>query len=86
MKLDSRTLALIAVGASVSANCRPCLERNIEAATRCGADQNQIGEAIDIGRRVRRGAASKLDEFASKFNYARGISPDRAIVPCECSE
>jgi alkylhydroperoxidase/carboxymuconolactone decarboxylase family protein YurZ len=29
MKLDERTLYLIAVGAAITANCRPCLEHNI---------------------------------------------------------
>ena len=29
MKLDERILRLIAVGASVSANCQPCLEVNV---------------------------------------------------------
>jgi len=38
MKLDNHTLALIAVGASVSANCQPCLERNLRTALKCGAD------------------------------------------------
>ncbi len=36
MKLDEGTLWLIAVGASVSANCLPCLEHNVKQALACG--------------------------------------------------
>ena len=63
MNLDNRILALIAVGASVSANCQPCLERNVRTARGCGADAQQIAEAIEIGRKVRQGAAAKMDRF-----------------------
>lgn len=63
MKLDNQTLALIAVGASVSANCQPCLEHNVRTAIKCGADAAQITEAIEIGKRVQQGAANKMDKF-----------------------
>lgn len=84
MELDPRTLALIAVGASVSANCQPCLERNASTAQRCGADPRQIAEAIDIGRRVRRGAASKMDEFALKLDESAPIAIERMTGDCGC--
>lgn len=64
MALDNRLRALIAVGASIGANCQPCLARTVEMATEHGADGPQIAEAVQIGRRVRRGAATKMDEFA----------------------
>jgi AhpD family alkylhydroperoxidase len=41
MKLDNQILALIAVGASVTANCQPCLEHNTATAAKCGADPNK---------------------------------------------
>lgn len=85
MKLDNRTLALIAVGASVSANCQPCLERNVSTARKCGAEDREITEAIEIGKRVRQGAASKMDEFAICFTeagFSKGIEGDDG---CECA-
>jgi len=77
MNLDNRILALIAVGASVTANCQPCLEINVGTALKCGADDQQIAQAIEIGKRVRQGAASKMDKFSAGLNDAT-LSPARA--------
>jgi AhpD family alkylhydroperoxidase len=70
MKLDRQTLQLIAVGASVAANCQPCLEHNVGKALEHGADSQQIADAIDVGRRVRQGAGAKFDQFAASLNDA----------------
>ena len=66
MKLDERTMRLIAVGASITANCQPCLEINVAQALENGADQQEIAEAIEVGKMVRKGAASKMDRFAQE--------------------
>ena len=58
MMLDDRTLRLIAVGASITANCQPCLETNIKKALENGAGEGEVAEAIQVGKMVRRGAAS----------------------------
>ncbi len=63
MKLDEHTMRLIAIGASVAANCQPCLETNLECAKECGADADEISQAIWVGRMVRKGAALKMDEY-----------------------
>ena len=65
MKLDARTGSLIAVGASVTANCQPCLAINAARAARHGAAPEEIADAVEIGRKVRSGAASKFDAFAA---------------------
>ena len=84
MTLDDQTLALIAVGASIAANCQPCLEHNVSTALHCGANNQQIAEAIDVGRRVSHGAASKMDKFASSLDSAT-LSSTRALDgACEC--
>ncbi len=69
MKLENRILALIAVGASVTANCQPCLEHNVGTALGCGADSDEIAQAIKVGRMVRHGAASKMDKFAESLGH-----------------
>jgi hypothetical protein len=66
MILENRILALIAVGASVAANCQPRLEHNLATALKSGASSLEIGEAIEVGKRVRRGAADKMDKFAER--------------------
>jgi AhpD family alkylhydroperoxidase len=84
MTLDNQTLALIAVGASIAANCQPCLEHNVRTALQCGANSQQVVEAIDIGRRVRQGAASQMDKFALNMNGATGEAMRGSEGVCEC--
>ncbi len=84
MNLDNRILELIAVGASVAANCQPCLEYNVGKALEFGADSQQIAEAIEVGKRVRQGAASKMDKFALSLNSAVPSSIHAAEGQCGC--
>jgi len=84
MKLDERMLRLIAIGASITGNCQPCLQTNAAKALESGADQQEITEAIWVGKLVRRGAASKMDEFASSLSQSATATPDQSIEGCEC--
>lgn len=63
MELDDRIRELIAIGASISANCQPCLEYHAGKALENGATEKEISEAIEIGKIVRSGAALKMDRF-----------------------
>jgi AhpD family alkylhydroperoxidase len=78
MKLDARVASLIAVGASVTANCQPCLEINTARAARHGADPLEIADAVEIGRKVRAGAAAKFDA------YAVGLGSAAPAAACGC--
>jgi len=69
MELENRIKALIAVGASVTANCQPCLKSTTAMALESGASEHEIAEAIEIGKGVRGGAASKMDNFILDLNY-----------------
>ncbi len=82
MKLDDRTIRLIAVGASITANCQPCLEVNYSKALENGADQQEIAEAIEVGKMVRKGAASKMDRFASGLSST--VPSSGTDGGCEC--
>jgi AhpD family alkylhydroperoxidase len=84
MKLDDRTIRLIAVGASITANCQPCLEVNFTKALETGADEQEIAEAIEIGKMVRKGAASKMDKFASGLGNAVLSSAAGTDARCDC--
>lgn len=85
MKLDNRTIRLIAVGASITANCQSCLEANVKKALENGADEGEIAEAIEIGNMVRRGAASKMDKFASGLNFAIPAPANGLEGGCGCN-
>jgi AhpD family alkylhydroperoxidase len=62
MTLDRRIEELVAVGASVTANCGPCLRAHTREAQESGASSEEIAAAIAVGQKVRKGAASKMDE------------------------
>jgi AhpD family alkylhydroperoxidase len=68
MEMNNRIRELIAVGASVTANCQPCLRIHVEKALQSGADPQEVAAAIEIGNRVRRGAAAKMEEFSAKLH------------------
>lgn len=83
MKLDAKTIRLIAVGASVTANCQQCLQANILKALENGSDEQEINEAIETGKIVGRGAISKMNKFISDLSASR-FSPG-VITNEECS-
>ena len=84
MELESRTHALIAVGAAVSANCQPCLQSAVARAVESGANEREITEAIEVGKRVRRGAASKMDNFAAKLPPVITAPVKEVDTGCSC--
>lgn len=67
MKLDPRTKELIAVAASVGANCYPCLGWYVSKAREQGIPDDEIAEAIEVGKMVRQGAHGKMDKLASEL-------------------
>lgn len=79
MTFDNKTAELIALGASVAVNCQPCLQFHINEALKVGITQPEIKEAIQVGRKVRKGAAYKMDQLVSnmiedEMNISRGGS------------
>lgn len=65
MTFDKRTVELIVLGASVAANCQPCLQFHINEALKVGITQPEIQAAIQVGKTVRKGAAHKMDQLIS---------------------
>jgi AhpD family alkylhydroperoxidase len=62
--MEEQTKKLIAVGASVGANCHPCLEYTVGKALQTGIGRDEIMEAIDVAKAVRQGAANSMDKLA----------------------
>jgi len=73
--MEDKTKLLIAVGASLTANCQACLKTAITTAEKAGVEKKEIQEAIAIGRVVRKGAFGKMDKFASTLT---GKKPDES--------
>ena len=65
--MDNQIKELIAIGASITANCQPCLEYHVAKARENGANEDDIKTAIAVGKIVRKGAASKMDEHAASI-------------------
>ena len=63
--MDARTTELIAIGASVTAHCVPCLRFHVKKAREVGVADEEIREAVRVGRMVRRGAARSWDGEAT---------------------
>ncbi len=74
MKLDEHSMRLIAIGASIAANCQECLETNLNRAKECGADSDEVAQAIWVGKMVRKGAASKMDGFLASLIQTTKVS------------
>ena len=79
MKLDDQTKELVAIGASITANCQPCLQYHAEQARRFGADEQEIAEAIEAGKQVRRGAGVKMYAFSAKLASTAGAAEIRDV-------
>jgi AhpD family alkylhydroperoxidase len=85
MTLDNRITELIAVGTSVTANCLSCLEYHVSNALESGADSQEIKEAVEVGKVVRRGAASNLDKLALSLIQGAPSTVSAADGACGCS-
>ncbi len=83
--MDERTKKLIAVGASVGANCHPCLEYHIGKALELGIERGEILEAVDTAKAVRGGATASMDALALKILGGEGPCPSpEKQEPCRC--
>ena len=85
MKLDNRIAELIAVGTSVTANCQPCLQYHVDKALESGASDSEIAEAIEVAKMVRKGAAAKMDKFASNMGATAPANAGVSGEGCGCS-
>ncbi len=74
--MDGKVKLLIAVGASITANCQPCLATAVEQAQAAGVNKREILEAIAIGRIVRRGSIGKMDKYTSTLTGENAVGSD----------
>ena len=85
MKFDNRLTELVAVGASVAANCQSCVEYHVGKAAEYGVDRAEVAQAIDTGKMVRRGAAAKMDKLVATLQAATpAAAADTATESCGC--
>ena len=66
--LDDKIKELIAVGASISANCHPCIKYHTAKARELKTDEAEIWQAIEVGKMVRKGAAGEMDKLLEEIS------------------
>jgi AhpD family alkylhydroperoxidase len=66
--MDEKTKELIAIGASVTAHCQPCVSYHVGKAQGLGLSEEQIQEAIEIGQLVERGAGAAMRDFIKEMS------------------
>ncbi|MBP2642068.1 MAG: alkylhydroperoxidase like protein, AhpD family [Firmicutes bacterium] len=83
MNLDSRIIELIAIGVSVGVNCQPCLQYHVAKAKENGVSEQEMQEAINVGKTVRKGAAYNMDQYIANLGETSSV-PQPADKSCEC--
>ena len=66
--LNDKIKELIAVGASISANCHPCIKHHTAKAREMKIDEAEIQQAIEVGKMVRKGAAGQMDKLLEELS------------------
>lgn len=66
--LDTKVKELIAIGASISANCHPCIKYHVAKAREMKIDEAEIHQAVEAGRMVREGAADQMDKLLEELS------------------
>jgi AhpD family alkylhydroperoxidase len=84
MRLDSRIRDLIAVAASVGANCHTCLQHAVDLAHKRGAGDDEIAAAIEIAQTVRKGAQTSLNKLAGDLVGQTQSAPAASGAGCGC--
>ncbi|MFQ5602903.1 MAG: carboxymuconolactone decarboxylase family protein [bacterium] len=82
--MDNRIKELIAVGASVTANCQPCLRYHVSKAQENGANEREIVEAIEAAKLVRKGAITKMDQLVATIFKNTETEVNASTEGCGC--
>jgi AhpD family alkylhydroperoxidase len=84
MEMEDRIKALIAVGAAINGNCQPCLQSAAQMALESGANASEIAIAIEVGKKVRAGASTGMDQIILNLNNLVRISGTTGNSGCGC--
>jgi AhpD family alkylhydroperoxidase len=80
MTFDARLTELIALGAATAANCTACLEHHVGKAREIGLPAEEVAAALEVGRRVRQGAAGALDRVAGRLGIGASSGASSAAA------
>lgn len=60
--MSNKDKELIAIGASITAHCFPCLDFHLAEARKFGATEDEINDAVQVGIQVMNGSDRKMLE------------------------
>jgi AhpD family alkylhydroperoxidase len=70
MRLEQREKELAAIGASIGANCRPCIEHHLPAGREVGLSETDLADAVTSAQAVRHQAielfTARVDELLGR--------------------
>jgi AhpD family alkylhydroperoxidase len=78
MPLEQRDKELAAIGASIGANCRPCIEHHLAAGHEAGLSQAELDDAVATAHAVRREAVELLSARIDELLGHGGAPPQPA--------
>jgi AhpD family alkylhydroperoxidase len=84
MKLDIRVRELIAIGTAIGANCHVCLKHHAAKAHEENVPDDEIAEAIEVGKAVRKGAQGSMDKLANELLSESRATLAPAAADCGC--
>jgi AhpD family alkylhydroperoxidase len=65
--LDTKTIELAGIAASVAGGCRPCLDFHFKKALESGCSMEQAKEAIELGKMIKQRPINDIYEHADKL-------------------
>jgi len=65
--LDSKTIELAGIAASVAGGCRPCLDYHFKKAIEIGCSIEQAKEAVELGKKIKQRPIKDIYEQAEKL-------------------
>lgn len=80
MPLEQTDKELTAIGASIGANCRPCIEHHLAAGREAGLSPAELADAVSTAHTVRREAVELLAARIDQLLGHGGTAPEPAAI------
>ena len=65
--LDSKTIELAGIAASIAGGCKPCLDYHFKKAIEIGCTAGEAEEAIELGKMIKQRPIKDIYEHAEKL-------------------
>jgi len=65
--LDSKTIELAGIAASIAGGCKPCLDYHFKKALEIGCTAGEAKEAIELGKMIKQRPIKDIYEHAEKL-------------------